>query len=298
MTGDKTMMWTGYYVRMMLPRVCYPLYIRYKYRKEVGRNCNLKHPSTYTEKIQWAKFYRRHELLSELTDKIAVRKWVAQRIGEDYLIPTIGNVYKNANEIEFENLPDRYVLKCNNGSGFNIIVNDNNSIDIGNIKQKLNKWINTNFAYYTLEMQYEKIKPQIYIEENLLKDDMVDLPDYKFFCFDGKVFCSYVMKNTFPVHHDAELGIFDRDFILMPYTRADFKPIKTQIEKPENYEKMVGLAEKLAEGFSHVRVDLYNVKGKIYFGEMTFSTESGFFKHEPEDFDRILGEQWDLSAGI
>ncbi len=129
-------------------------------------------------------------------------------------------------------------------------------------------------------------------------DGRKSVPDYKFFCFGGKVYCSYVMIDTFPVHSRSRLGIFDREFHLLPYYRSDFEPITGVIAKPQNYEKMIEIAEILAKGFSHVRVDLYNVDGKIYFGEMTFTTGSGLFSYDPDEFDFIKGQQWDLDYGI
>jgi hypothetical protein len=223
---------------------------------------------------------------------------VAETIGEEYLVPLLGDIYKAADEIDFDNLPDRFVIKANHGCGFNYLVTDKSKIDINSVKKKVNDWLRVNFAFNSLELQYKFIEPQIYIEKNLLSEDTTDLPDYKFFCFNGKVFCSYTMINTYPIHKNAKLGIFDRNYNLLKYYRSDFSPIEKQIDKPENYEQMIEVAEKLAEGFSHVRVDLYNVKGKIYFGEMTFSTGSGLFKHVPDEFDKILGEQWDLYSGI
>lgn len=126
---------------------------------------------------------------------------------------------------------------------------------------------------------------------------MNDLPDYKFFCFNGKMFCSYTLTDGVN-HSNGKIGFFDRNYNLMPYFRSDHEPITKQLPVPQNYEKMVEIAEKLAEGFSHVRVDLYNIEGQIFFGEMTFSTNSGYISSVPEEFDTVLGQQWDLYDGI
>ena len=288
----------AYYAKKAMPPVFYPLYVSYKYRKVMGEPCNLHKPSTFSEKTQWAKLHRRNPLLTQLSDKIAVRKWVASKIGEEYMIPTVGGIYSDVEDMDFSSLPNRYVIKLNTGSGRNIIVNDSSKLNVDEAKSNLKIWMKRNYAFNSLELQYKDIKPRIYIEKNMLEEGMDDLPDYKFFCFSGKVFCSYTMLDYVHDHSKGKLGFFDRDYNLMPYYRADFFPIKEQLEKPKNYEKMVEIAEILSQGFSHVRVDLYNVDGKIYFGEMTFTTGSGYIKFVPEEFDRILGDQWDLNSGI
>lgn len=289
---------TKYYLKKNMPKFMYPYFLRYKYRKNMGKNLNLKKPLTYTEKMQWSKLHRKSQLLTDLSDKIKVRHWVADKIGEEYLIPTLGGIYLSADEIDFKSLPDRYVIKTNHGSGTNIIVSDNSKINIESTKATLNSWLKHNFAYNSLELQYKDIEPKIYIEQNIMPEGVSDLPDYKFFCFYGKVFCSYTRINTYEGHDKGKIGFFDRDYNLMPYYRADYEPIVEQLPKPRNYLQIVEMAEKLSEGFSHVRVDLYNIDGKIYFGEMTFSTFSGYCRFVPEEFDRILGNQWDIHKGI
>ena len=144
-------------------------------------------------------------------------------------------------------------------------------------------------------MQYQNIDHKIIAEKYMIEDDMVDLPDYKFFCFDGVVYCSYTMIDYTHDHSNGKIGFFDRDYNLLPYYRKDYSPITKQMPKPENYEKMVEIAERLSVGFAHVRVDLYDIKGKVYFGEMTFTNASGFTKYVPEEFDYILGRCWKMS---
>ena len=202
-------------------------------------------------------------------------------------------MYNSAEEIDFDILPQQFVLKCNHGSAYNIIVKDKNTIDKEEICKKLNNWLREDFVFKNgIELHYERIKPCIIAEEYMIHEGMDDLPDYKFFCFGGKVFCSFTIDNIKEKHTEGRLGIFDKEYNLLPYHRADFTPITEQLEKPVNYDKMVELAELLAEGFSHVRVDFYNINGKIYFGEMTFTTGSGRGFFEPDEFDYILGEQW------
>ncbi|WP_051227041.1 ATP-grasp fold amidoligase family protein [Butyrivibrio sp. MC2013] len=287
-----------YILKSHLPSFLLPYAIKRQYRNVTGRECDLKNPVTFTDKIQWAKLNRRDPIIARLSDKIAVRDFIADKIGDEYLVPVIGGPYKRAEEIDFDALPDSFVLKANHGCGSNLVVRDKSSIDRAEVIRTANGWLSHNLAYDCFEMQYRDIEPRLYIEENLLKEGMTDLPDYKFFCFAGKVFCLYVMADTYPVHTNARVGILDRDFKLMPYRRAEFRPMTEAPEKPRNYELMVEIAQKLSAGFSHVRVDLYNVDGHIYFGEMTFSTGAGKMTYDPPEFDRILGDQWDLTAGV
>ena len=285
-------------IKKNLPQHFYGLYICYKYKKVLGKKCNLRNPKTYTEKIQWSKINRTDPIISKLSDKIAVRSWVLEKVGAEYLVPTIGGVFSSVNEMNFEVLPDKFVIKANHGSGYNLVVNNKSELDLDKTKKIIEGWLEENFAYNTFEMQYKDISPKLYIEQNLLSGDMNDLPDYKFFCFNGKVFCSYTKTDCVFDHFKGKLGIFDREYNLMPYYREGYTPIRNQLPKPDNYDKMVEIAEKLSKGFSHVRVDLYNIKGKIYFGEMTFSTGAGYCRFVPEEFDLILGNQWDLNQGI
>lgn len=262
--------------------------LRNYYWRRTGKQLDLRNPVTFNEKIQWTKINDRDDRKTVLSDKYKVREWVKEVIGEEYLVPLIG-AWDSFDEIDFSLLPSKYVLKMNNGCNRNIIVNEEHPLDREDAFEKIHEWSAHNFAWYGLELQYKDIPQRILIEEDISVDG--DLPDYKFFCFNGKVFCSYTMVDYYKNHRDGRLGFFDREYRLLPYWRKDYTPIREQLEKPKNYETMVKLAEKLSEGFCHVRVDLYDVNGKIYFGEMTFSNADGLCKYEPEEFDYILGEK-------
>lgn len=274
----------------------YPLEIRRMYRKIMKKELNLDNPKSFNEKIQWSKIYDNSPLKSFLSDKYEVRKWIAEKIGEEYLIPLVGEVCNDFSEIDFEALPKSFVLKLTNGSTTNVIVKDKDLLNVRKVRKKFQQWSKVNFAYRNLELQYSRIKPRIIAEKYMVEKGMDDLPDFKFFCFDGKVFCSYTMLDYTMDHSKGRLGFFDRDYNLMPYYRKEFAHINEQLSPPENYWKMVEIAEILSKGFSHVRVDLYNVSGKIYFGEMTFTTSAGYAKFDPPEFDLILGEQWKLDV--
>ncbi|MDJ8953239.1 ATP-grasp fold amidoligase family protein [Clostridium perfringens] len=278
-----------------MPVENYPKELKKMYYKITGKKLDLENPRTYNEKIQWSKLFDSTLTKSMLADKYAVRKWVEDKIGKEYLIPLLG-VWDSFDDIDFKKLPNQFVLKLNNGSATNIIVKNKEELDIDNARKLFSTWMNTNFAFKGLELHYKDIKPKIIAEKYMVFDNMKDLPDYKFFCFNGKVFCSYTMVDYMFDHTKGKLGFFDRDYKLMPYHRKDFSPITEQLEKPKNYELMVNLAEVLSEGFSHVRVDFYNIEGKIYFGEMTFTNASGYCQFEPDKFDEILGNQWNLDS--
>lgn len=273
----------------------YPEVLKKMYKKKIGKELNLENPTSYNEKIQWSKLYDSRPIKTKLSDKYLVRDWIEDKIGQEYLIPLLG-VWDQFDEIDFDALPNQFVLKANHGSGWNIIVRDKEKLDKAQAKIKFDKWLKKNFAFYGLEMQYKDIKPKIIAEKYIVLEDINDLPDYKFFCFHGKVFCLYTMIDYTFDHSKGQLGFFDRDYKLLPYHRLDFKPIREQVSKPKNFDKMVELAEHLSQGFEHVRVDFYNLNGKIYFGEMTFTNACGFSVFVPDEFDYIMGKEWKLPS--
>ena len=267
----------------------------YEYKKIFGYEPDPDIPETYNEKILWSKLNDRDPLRTLLTDKASVRDWVIEKLGTDkYCVPRYG-VWDSFDEIDFGALPDSFILKVNHGWDANALVKDKRDLDVEECRKKFDKWMRKSFLGRTMEYQYLGIVPKIICEE-LLFSDKDDLPDYKFFCFDGKVFCSYLMEDYSLDPQNGKLGFLDRDFNLMPYHRKEYRPLDAQPQKPEGHEKMIEIAEILSEGFPHVRVDLYNVNGKIYFGEMTFTTTAGYGKFDPPEFDRVLGEQWKINT--
>lgn len=259
------------------------------YLKRIGTTINWTNPKRYTEKIQCDKVYNRNRIKTILSDKYAVREWVKNRIGEEYLIPLLG-VWENVDQIRFEALPKQFVLKTNHGSGSVIIVKDRLTLDVREVKRKLADWMKTDFGYTTcFETHYSGIKRKI-IAEKYLETASGELQDYKFLCFNGApVFC-WVDLGRFKKHTRT---VFDLNWNLQPWTQADYGIASVPIPKPANFEKMIKIATILCEGFSHVRVDLYNVDGEIYFGEMTFTNGSGLDPIVPDEYDEELGAYWD-----
>lgn len=265
-------------------------YLSKQYKEHVGRRLDWNNLQRYTEKMQWAKLYDNPDIKSTLSDKFAVREWVKQKIGGEYLIPLIG-VWNTPDEIDYGQLPDRFVLKTNNGTGTNFIIENKNNMNIHVMNARLHRWITVEKHYLTgLELHYSKIRPCI-LAEKYIEHKGTDLQDYKFLCFDGSVYYCWVDVGRY---HNHKRNIYDLEWNLQPWNQYTYGNSDEVIEKPENFEEMIRIAECLSQGFTHVRVDLYNVKGKIYFGEMTFTNGSGFEVIEPDEYDFALGRLWHL----
>jgi hypothetical protein len=245
---------------------------------------NLRNPKTYNEKIQWMKLYHHDPLTRDLSDKYKVREFVKKRIGEPYLVELLG-VYQNFDEIDFDGLPDQFVLKCNNDSGSIAICRDKKTFDIDAARAKLEKGLNTNFYYAGREWQYKYIKPLL-ICEKYIENKPGDLLDYKFFCFDG---VPKLVHLNFGRATDLKKNIYDLDWNLLDVKMKYDNDPSVFLDKPENLDEMLDVAARLSAGFPHVRVDLYCVEGKIYFGEMTFTHTGGNSLFQPESFNYKMG---------
>lgn len=264
------------------------------FEKRHGYPLDWNNLQTYSEKMQWEKLFNQDPRKVLCTDKLAVRKWVSEKIGKEYLIPLIGT-WDNAKDIDFDMLPNRCVLKTNCSSGDVIIIKDKERLskqDIRGYKEKLNYYLKMSFGYNTCELHYNKIKPQI-IAEQYIESCNDDLQDYKFLCFDGKPYFCWVDVDRY---HNHKRNIYDLNWKLQNWHQYNYGVADKPINKPENFEQMVELAKVLAADFAHVRVDFYNVDGKIYFGEMTFTNSSGFEPIEPKDADLMLGSLWQINT--
>ncbi|HHY83210.1 MAG TPA: glycosyl transferase [Clostridiales bacterium] len=254
------------------------------YKKKTGKTLDLDHPRTFNEKMQWLKLYDSTPLKTRLADKYLVRDWIKEKIGEQYLIPLLG-VWNRFEDIDFDTLPNRFVLKATHGCKMNIIVRDKDKLDKKEAARKFHKWLNTNYAYHLgFELMYKDIKPRIIAEEYLENDG--DLYDYKVWCFHGKA--KYIMFLS-EREHGLKMNFYDIDWNLQPF-RYNYPGTEKTIEKPNNLNEMIRLAEICAKDFIHVRVDFYRLNdGSIKFGEMTFSSLSGICRWQPEEQDLILG---------
>ena len=261
---------------------------------------NWESPVDLNEKINWMKFYSDTAKWSELADKFAVRKYIEEKGYKQYLVPLLG-VWKNADEIDFSKLPDGFVLKTNNGAGTVMVVEDKASINQRKVRAQLNKWLRMSFGLKQAEPHYLRIKPLI-IAESLLRDASgisSSLVDYKIWCFDGMAFGTRVYYNRHCFEADVEW--FDREWNYRPewsvFTNR-YKDGRGKIPKPKNYEKMISFAEDLSKGFPQVRVDLYNIDGQIYFGEMTFSSGGGYMNSYAKEVLLEMGKLTKLPTDI
>ncbi len=258
-----------------------------------GRKPNLKNPERFSDKLAWLKLYYRDELMRTCSDKASVVDYVKE-CGLGDILNEQYAVYDSVEDIDWDALPDQFVLKDTLAGYSNgvLLVYDKKTLDIEETKKKLNRWLKS--SSYRSEKGLWVLggrKARIIAEKLLISDSKGDLPDYKFFCFNGKVFCLYLMRNYTQNHDEGENAFLDCDFNLLPVTRTDYKKITKLPEKPKNFEKMLEIAETLSKPFPHVRVDLYNIDGKIYFGELTFFTNGGFIPFDPDSFDFEMGKQ-------
>lgn len=271
--------------------------LQLQYRIKTGRGLNLKNPQRYTEKLQWYKLYYKEPLMVQCVDKYDVRKYVEDK-GLGHILNECYGVYDTVEEIDFDKLPNQFVLKDTLGSGGTevILVEDKTTADFEQIKTQLQSWVNENHRARGggREWPYYSGKKHRIIAEKYLTQPDGDLPDYKFFCFGGKVAYSYLMENYRANHAEGRLSFFDEQFHLLPACRGDFAPIEQQPPKPVNYEEMVQMAEILSQDFPHVRADFYNLNGKIIFGELTFTTASGYIPFKPDSFDFEMGDRFVL----
>ena len=268
-------------------------YIACLYRLKMGYWMNFKDPKTYTEKIQWLKLYDRRKVYTQMVDKFEVKKYVAKIIGEQYVTKTYA-VYDSTQQINWEELPQQFVLKTTNGGGGNnvYICKDKTTADRNNVSQMMEQSMKYDIYRYFGEWPYKNVKPRI-IAEQLLEAKDGDIRDYKFYCFNGEPKLLLVASNRFTSHN---FDYFDLDFQHLEITSCCGEHAPNAIEKPANFELMKDLVRKLAKDMPHVRVDMYNCDGHIYFGEMTFYDSSGFDNLQSKEWNRRLGDWLQLPS--
>lgn len=267
------------------------------YKKNIGEDLDWFHLRTYTEKMQYAKLFDRDPRKVTLSDKYLVRDWVSEKIGSEYVIPLIG-VWDSPDDIDFDQLPQRFVLKTNCGTGDVILVHDRSKLtgkDIVRYKARLKYYQHFDFGLNSCELHYSEIVPKIIAEEILEVEDGEDIPDYKFLCFDGVPYYCWVDVGRY---HQHKRNVYDLNWNLQEWNQKEYGNAESEIQKPQNFEKMIDIARTLSSGFSHVRVDLYNIGGKIYFGEMTFTNGSGFENIHPYSANLMLGDLWKIQCDV
>lgn len=261
------------------------------YKNRIGKKLDFKNPNTFNEKLQWLKLYDRNPDYTKMVDKYEAKKYISNLIGEEYIIPTLG-VYNNFDEIDFDKLPNEFVMKCTHDSGGNIICKDKTKLDFKVVREKIERCLKRNYYNVGREWPYKNVKPRIIVEKYMEDKAQEELKDYKFMSFNGKVKCSFVCSDRYG-EDGLKVDFYDLEWNKMPFQRH-YPNSKENIQKPKNYELMIQLAEKLSNGIPFVRVDFYEINGKVYFGELTFFPGSGFEEFTPEKYDRILGDMLEL----
>lgn len=262
------------------------LFLQICYKYYLNEDLNLNHPRTFNEKLQWLKLYDRKPEYTKMVDKYGAKEYVANIVGKDYIIPTLA-VYNSVEEIDFETLPNQFVLKCTHDSGGVVVCKDKSKLDKQNAIKLLGDGLKKNFYYQNREWPYKNVIPRIIAEQYMVDESGEELKDYKFFCFDGEPKIVQVDYDRFDNH---KRNLYDLEWNRLPFTLGFPTDWNHEIAKPEALEEMIEVARQLSKGIPHVRVDLYHIKGKVYFGEMTFYHGSGFEKFTPEEWNNTLGE--------
>ena len=275
-------------------RIVNPEFVLKKMFKErMGYSLNLDNPKTFNEKLQWLKLHDHNPLYTTMVDKYAVKEYVAEKIGAQYIIPTLG-VWDHFDEIEFDKLPDQFVLKCTHDSGGVVVVTDKGKIDKDVAKEKLENGLRHNYYYAGYEWPYKNVPPRI-IAEKFMADEkqsesgLDDMIDYKFMCFNGIVRCVFTCTDR-RSDDGLKVTFFDNDWKQLPFERHYPAAAAGSIKRPNQFGLMKQLAEKLSENIPFVRVDFYEINNQVYFGELTFYPGAGMEEFSPEKYDYILGE--------
>lgn len=263
-------------------------YLQKNFECIMGKELDLDNPQTFNEKLQWLKLYDRKPEYTTMVDKYAVKKYVADIIGEEYIIPTLG-VWNHFDEIDFDKLPNQFVLKCTHDSGGIVICKDKNKLDLKSAKKKIEKCLKRNYYWSSREWPYKNVKRRIIAEKYMTTSEMDDLPDYKIHCFNGEpkfiLYCSERFSKT-----GTKEDFLDTNWSNLPFKRPGLKCSDKILEKPSRLNEMLELAKILSTNIPFLRCDFYEIKGKVYFGELTFFPASGLEAFEPEEWDYKLGD--------
>ncbi len=262
-------------------------YLKMIFKDKMGYPLNLKDPKTFNEKLQWLKLYDRKPIYTTMVDKYEAKKYVAEKIGEEYIIPTLG-VWDSFDEIDFDALPNQFVLKCTHDSGGLVICRDKAKLDIEKVRVKIERCLKREYFWIGREWPYKNVKPRIIAEEYLGED----LRDYRFYCFNGKVKLIYSYYNESNTEGDkpepATCDILNEAWERMPFRQKSFAG-NVIPKKPKAFEEMLKISEQLSKDISFLRVDFYELD-RLYVGELTFFPGSGTSPFYPDEWDRTLGD--------
>ncbi len=264
-------------------------YLKKMYHAQIGKQLNLKNPKTFNEKIQWIKLNDRNPQYTDMVDKFEAKKYVSKIIGEKHIIPTLG-VWNKFDEIDFDKLPEQFVLKCTHDSGGLVICRDKATLDRVAAKRKIEKSLKNKFYYKFREWAYKDVKPRIIAERYMEDTNSFTLRDYKFFCFHGKAEFLYVSEGL-EDHATAKISFFDFTGKQLPFHRKDYAPFLADLTLPATLDGMKEIAEEIASsiGNEFSRIDLYSINDEIYFSEITLYPNGGFIPFAPEEWDEKIG---------
>lgn len=270
------------------------MFIKLLYRFHEGKKINLDNPTLLNEKLQWLKLYDHNPKYTMMVDKYKVKEYVRELIGEEYIIPTLG-VWDNAKKIEFGKLPNQFVLKTNHDSHSLVICKNKEDFDYKSAIKKLNKSLKRNGFWYGREWPYKNVEPLVLAEQFIQNRDGSSLVDYKFYCYGGKpiyFMCSYGEAEHNAKNHKFDMNLKSIDHLFKKKPAIDEKDVTI----PDNIDQMISIVEKLCKGYQHIRIDLYNVDGHIYFGEMTFYSSAGLINIYSQDYSNYLASLIDIHA--
>lgn len=261
---------------------------------EMGERLDLSRPKTFSQKLQWLKIHDHQERYRQMVDKYAVRGLIQKKYGEEYLIPLLA-VYDSPEEIEWESLPEKFVIKCTHGSGCNLVCNGKASFDTRFACAQIKAWMKKNWFHFGREWAYKSVRPRIIIEQFVSDGEhATDLTDYKLYCFEGKpMYCQVIagrrIRNDKAVY---DIDFYDQNWIHMPFSgmKRNSPHAAEPHARPKSYEAMLRIARELAQDTHFVRVDFYEIEGQPKFGEFTLYPLSGFGAFEPEEWNKRLGD--------
>ena len=273
-------------------------YLTWKYKKIFGRSIDWNNPRSFNEKINWLKIYDHKPVYHLLVDKYRVKQIVADIIGKEYIIPTIAGPYQHVSEIDKEQLPNRFVIKCNHDAASVMVCKDQLNFDWNFADYKLTNCMSHDYYQYeNRQWAYKNINRCIFVEQYMEDNETHDLPDYKFYCFKGVVKCIFVGRERFTNAKGVLVNLYDRSWNKLPFEH--YHPnYEGELQRPENLDEMIEIAEKLARYVNNpfMRIDLYDINNKIYFGEFTFYPGGGFEEFRPVEWDYKLGSWIDLDV--
>lgn len=274
--------------RKLEPYLSDKLFLQIRFWLIVGYWPNLDKPKSFNEKLNWLKLHDIHPEYTRMVDKVTAKEYVAGIIGSEYIIPTLG-VWNSVDDIDWNSLPNQFVIKVTSDSGGIVVCKDKSTLNIDEAKAKLEKGWGKNYYKYNKEYPYKDLSPRIIAEEYMEDESGYELKDYKIFCFDGEPKYLFVATDRQKKDEETKFDFFDLDWNHLPVTNGHpNNPLP--IDRPQNFNEMIEIAKKLSAGKPHVRVDLYNIRGKIYFGELTFFHWSGMVAYNPREWDYKFGE--------